>query len=267
MATKIRNVGFSNIVLPPPWHATLKPGKSIVTGLAIADCRTILNLSGSGNSIIRLTTVGDAATAGVDVDHIMGSKKLTNVTDPTGAQDAATKAYVDGGGDVDAGEIDYTPTVTGDWPGTDPATVKAALDRLAARTDFDVYVFEKTAADAAAGDATAEIVIGAIRRAGTILSATYYPSAALTANDTNYATLLVDQRDGAGGAPANVATANTNTAGTGSWTAFVGETLGTITNAAVVAGALLTFEITKASAGVVVPTGILVVVVEPAAGA
>lgn len=195
----------------------------------------------------------------------MKGAKITNLGTPTADGDAATKAYVDSGGGIVATEIPYTPGVTGDYPGTDPTQVSAALDRLAARTNGWTYGRTR-AADAAAADATAESLIERVFRAGTITMVRYVPTGAVTASDTHYATITVRQRDAAGANPVTIATLVTNVAG-GSWTAFVAKSLGALTNAAVAAGAILTYQIEKAGDGVVVPDGRLEVVVEPAAGA
>lgn len=238
MATRIKNLGVSGWPLPAPWRGHfLSPGGAVVTSLAIADVRTRLALSGSGNKFIRLTETEDAPTSGLD-DGLLG---------------------------VSAEEIGYTPAVTGDYPGTDPTEVKAALDRLAARTNGQTYGRTR-AADAAAADVTAESLIERVLRPGTIVAVRYIPTAALTASDTDYATITVRQRDAAGANPATIATLVTNVAG-GSWTAFVAKSLGAITNAALAAGAILTFEIAKTGNGVVVPDGRLEVVTEPASGA
>lgn len=111
-------------------------------------------------------------------------------------------------------------------------------------------------ADGSAGAATAESVIGRANMAGTISKVYFVPTAALTGNGTNNATLTVRKRDGAGGAAAAVASLTT----TASWSAFQPVDLGTITNGTLLATDILTFEITKAAGGVVVPDGEILVV-------
>lgn len=75
-------------------------------------------------------------------DQSMGGFALTDLDDPTNAQDAATKAYVDGaisGAGHDASVITFTPAVATDWDGdADPGNVDDALDQLAERvTDIE----------------------------------------------------------------------------------------------------------------------------------
>lgn len=241
--TRIKNTSNGTLVLPSPLHGILHPSRQVVSSKTVAQLEALFNIDDAtgGKSGIRLTDVtadNPDVTTGLESDTI-------------GETAASTE---------------YTPTTGADWPGTDPDDAGDALDRLAARTDFMQFVFEKPAADGAAADATAETVFARIPRAGTVLSVTFYPSAALTAHADDRAAVIVDQRDGAGGAAANIATLATDVAG-GNWTAYQGKSLGALTNAAVLAGALLTVEITKAGNGVVVPSGVLVVVVEPASGA
>lgn len=127
------------------------------------------------------------------------------------------------------------------------------------------FEFVKSAADGAAGTATSETLFARVPRAGRILAAYFCPSAALTANDADYATLALAKRDGAGGASAAVASKTTaaTAPGSGNWTAFVPVSLGTISNGTVEAGSVLTLAIAKAGNGVAVPSGTLVVIFEP----
>lgn len=121
----------------------------------------------------------------------------------------------------------------------------------------------KVAADGAAGTATTETVFNRVSRTGTIVGAWYAPSAALTGDATNNATLTLAKRDGAGGGASTVATITT-TAVAGNWTAFVPVSLGTLSNTSVAAGNVLTFAISKGGTGVVVPAGTLIVAIAPA---
>lgn len=117
-------------------------------------------------------------------------------------------------------------------------------------------VFIKDTADAAAADATAEIPIFQAVSAVTITGAFFLPAAALTAADTNFATLFCRRRNSTGGGVVTVASVTTEVAN-GNWTAFDGVSLGTLSNTAVAAGEMILFEITKTGTGIVIPRGVL----------
>ena len=126
----------------------------------------------------------------------------------------------------------------------------------------------KKAADAMAADATTQAVFGAARRRAKVKAIYYVTDAALTAHDTNFASLIVQKLTAAGATAVTLGTAATTlTAGTGSWVAktVISFTLSTVAGALVLeALAPLTFGITKGGSGVVVPAGQLIVVLEPA---
>lgn len=235
--------------VPAPFGVTLAPSGSKILGISYEDLTKGLERGTPAfHEIAKLINEG--------------SMSLTI------APDGASRGPLEYGGSGPGSVVAYTPSTSADWPGADPNDVSEGLDKLAARTDATIYEFVKASADALAGDATAEFVFAEILRAGTILSARFIPTGTLTGDDTDYVTLSVAKRDGAGGAPAAVASVTSeDTGGTGDWAAFVAESLGAITNAAVIPGDLLTFAIAKAAAGKVVPVGVLRVVVEPASGA
>lgn len=125
--------------------------------------------------------------------------------------------------------------------------------------------------DAAAADATAETVVGYVPKApganastAKVLRVYYLPGAALTAHDTDYATILVSKYTAAGASKTTVATITTKiTGGSGNWTAFVPMEItlsATAANLILASGAILTYEVSKAGNGVALPAGKLVVV-------
>jgi len=115
--------------------------------------------------------------------------------------------------------------------------------------------WQKAAADASAATATAETPVGRVGAAVTLGTIYYVPLAALTADNSNYATITVSKRTGAGGA-VTVASVTTQITGSGNWTAFVPVAI-PISAGSLAAGDVLTVAITKTGSGVVVPAGVL----------
>jgi hypothetical protein len=95
--SKIKNLSQQPQPLPPPFRGSLAPlASTIVTGSKA----TVETLLGGATAIIgawSVEAVDDAAALGPnDVTALaMAAQKITGVADPTAAQDAATKAYVD----------------------------------------------------------------------------------------------------------------------------------------------------------------------------
>jgi hypothetical protein len=129
----------------------------------------------------------------------------------------------------------------------------------AANGTFDFSVIDdcplslvKSTADATASTATSETLIGTVHSGlpvGHIIKIN--PAAALTADNTNYATITVQKRTN-GGAAVTIASANTKiTGGTGNWTAFA--PISVSLTAAASPGDTITYSISKSGTGVVVP--------------
>lgn len=140
--------------------------------------------------------------------------------------------------------------------GNYPPAIASALKSVADRTY--TVTLDKYSADATAATASAERPVFRAADACTVTAAYFLPGGALTADNTDYAVLRIQKRDGVGGSASTVASYTTNVAG-GSLTAQVTKSLGTITNASVAAGSILTFEITKGGSGVAVPAGQLLI--------
>lgn len=132
--------------------------------------------------------------------------------------------------------------------------------RIQRGKDANTIGYAKDAVDGAAADVTAERGMWVAPVACTVVSVKYVPTAALTANDNDYATLRVQRRDSNGANPATVASQTTKvTGGSGDWTAFKAVALTNGAGVALAAGEHLTFDIAKAGNGVAVPSGQLVV--------
>lgn len=156
---------------------------------------------------------------------------------------------------------DYQKAAYGVGSAVDGLGTTAKQDTIDMLTDVD-FVLHKAAADAMAADATAEHTeyTVRVRRACRIDTVRLIPNGALTADAANNATLTVSYDDGAGGANTNIASGTTTAGGTGSWVAGTAITLtiATTGGVSVAAGKYITFAITKAMAGVVVPEFTLV---------
>ena len=121
------------------------------------------------------------------------------------------------------------------------------------------------AQDAAAGTTTAEAAVAMTVQKGKLVKAYYVPAGAVTAHDTNYATITISRYTAAGGSKTTVASITTKiTGGSGNWTAFVPVEITLATDTALEAGACLTYEIAKAASGVQLPAGSLVLITSDA---
>lgn len=102
--------------------------------------------------------------------------------------------------------------------------------------------------DSAASTTVAEEVIAYVANASKITALKIVPTGAVTSSDTDYGTITIKVRDGAGGAAATLATATTKTSGgggTGDWAAFTTVDMGTVTNGTLTAGSVITFTLAK----------------------
>lgn len=129
----------------------------------------------------------------------------------------------------------------------------ASIDEL-----FAIEVmFDKAAADGAAGTATTDTIVWMNPFAFPVYLVSAEAvgvGAGIVADAANFATLTFRTRDGIGGASAAALTLATDLAG-GSWTSNQRKAITAITkaNAAVPVGGQITFSIAKSGTGVVVP--------------
>jgi hypothetical protein len=114
-------------------------------------------------------------------------------------------------------------------------------------------VWFKEAADAMAADATAERVAYTAKEHEVVSRIRIQPAAGLTANATDFASVIVTRRDANGANSAVVATLATTVLGTNSWVAFDDVVAASLANTSLTPGQKLTVQITKSGAGVVVP--------------
>lgn len=136
-----------------------------------------------------------------------------------------------------------------EWGAVDVSSAKTAVINCIA---CSAVGWEKQAADGAAGNATSEMPMGRLEGSIPIGHVFYLvPGAALTANDTNYATITIYKRTAGGGSTAIAQITTKITGGSGNWTAFLPIALTTTIAAA--EGDSISFDIAKAGTGVVVP--------------
>jgi hypothetical protein len=142
--------------------------------------------------------------------------------------------------------------------------------RLVDGLSRDVIRWQKTAADTNATDVTANTTFGSVPQQAKVRNVWFTPTAALTANVTNYKRIIVRHYWANGtvrGELANIATVPTANSGTGDFTAKSRVTLASLgsstvqavlaANAVVEAGGAIEVQITNTAAGVAVPAGTL----------
>ena len=133
--------------------------------------------------------------------------------------------------------------------------------RLAAKDRRRLVHWHKGLGDSAAADATSERVVWKSIDACTLVNVLIEVGAdLLTANDTNYADLVLTRWDAGGTGNVNVGSRSTKiVGGTGNWNAFRNEAFLALSNTAFANGQKLTLKIDKVGTGVIVPPFALVV--------
>lgn len=141
------------------------------------------------------------------------------------------------------------------------ANAKARVEMQKERRQ--TYFVTKTAADGTAATATAETTGFVMTTAAAAAFAVYFtPTATITGDVTNNATITLSARPAAGGASVPIATLTTTAAG-GPYTADVAKPM-TLTAANVILTAFQEFTLTisKGGTGVVVPISFITILVE-----
>jgi hypothetical protein len=141
-----------------------------------------------------------------------------------------------------------------------PEVVEAQVNGM-----FEVNVqYVKAAVDGAAATATAADFFYVADRDRQVVDADFIAATPVAANDTNFATIIVNKHDGAGGAAVVAASRSTTIAAPGGpVVAGIGYDLtlsATLANTQLTAGNVLSFQITKTGGGAVVPAGYVRVV-------
>ena len=193
--------------------------------------------------------------------------------DGLGASDFAAASHAHAGADITSGTVDASVIDAAIARVADVFSIVLGSDGSGSTLDADLLdglhstAFQlassahavqwfKDTADSLGATATSEQVVFTAPADITITDVFVEPAAALTASDTNYATITVARRDATGGNKVTVASRSTQTSasgGTGDWTAFGTVSLGSLSNTALTDGKKLTIEVTKTGLGVVLP--------------
>jgi hypothetical protein len=211
--------------------------------------------------VFAIVLAADGTGSGLDADLLDGSSSAS----------FASSSHVHAGADITSGTVaearidallardaEVFGIVTAD-DGTGSGLDADLLDGVSSAA-FEVdglsnsIQWYKEVADAVGSTATSERVIFTAPEGVTITDVFVEPTAALTASDTAYATIVVARRDATGGGKVTVASRTTQaTGGTGNWTAFSIVSLGALSNTSLEEGQKLTIEVTKTGLGVVLP--------------
>lgn len=140
------------------------------------------------------------------------------------------------------------------------STTENIQDEVDGMREFHVD-YTKEAADAMAADVTAAKYFFTAFRDVQVVYAKFVSAGTATANATNFATIIVNKHDGAGGAATVSASGPTSTVSIAAGVPFDLALSATLANIQLTAGNVLSFQITKAAAGVVVPAGYVSVMV------
>jgi hypothetical protein len=232
-------------------------GEDIASG-TVAEARIAAALARDAE-VFGIVTDADGPASGLDADLLDGQSSTA----------FAAAAHTHAGDDIASGTIaevrieaaltrdaEVLGIVTAnDGPGSglDADTLDGlSSDAFAVAGTESVRWFKETA-DGIGTAPTTERVVFTAPADLTITEVLIEPAAALTANDTNHATIRVSRRDAGGGNRTTIDSITTQTTGTGNWTAFDTISLGGVTAPSISAGQKITIEITKAGVGVIVP--------------
>jgi hypothetical protein len=236
-------------------------GDDITSG-TVAEARIAAALARDAE-VFGIVTAADGSGSGLDADLLDG----------LGSGAFATASHAHSGDDITSGTVDESVIDVLIARVADVFDIVLAADGTGSGLDADLLdgmssgAFElsglanevqwfKESADPVATATTTERVVFTAPEDVTLTDVFVEPSAAVTASDTNYATVLVSRRDASGGNRATIVSATTRTSGsggTGSWTAFGRVSLGSLSNTSLAEGQKVTIEVLKAGLGVALP--------------
>lgn len=228
-------------------YVSFDPLAALVAGDGLSKTGSTLNV-GAGSGVI-------ANANDVAVDHATAAPPAIAVA---GAVGAATKSAREDHTHAHGNQTDGAlhAVATGAVAGFMAASDKTKLDGVAtgATKTYESFDVSKAIADAGAADVLPEAAWNRARASLTIAAMRLVPNGALTANDTDYASIIVRKRTAAGAATvlATITTKTAGAGGTGNWSAFASISI-TPDVTTMAADESLTVEMTKSGAGVVAP--------------
>jgi hypothetical protein len=107
--------------------------------------------------------------------------------------------------------------------------------------------------DATALSSLAEVAFHRIQTGTTVSQIKIVPSGSAVADNSNYGTIVIGWRNGSGGSLNTLAAINTQVTGGGSWVAFAVKDMGSIANAVLPPGAVMTISVAKTASGIQLP--------------
>lgn len=118
--------------------------------------------------------------------------------------------------------------------------------------------YTKAAIDAMATDVTAADYFYNVKDACELVAVAYIPATAAALNASNFATIIVNKHDGAGGAGTVAAQGDSSATAFAVGVPFKLNPSATVANRQFAAGTVASFQITKTGTGVATPRGTLI---------
>lgn len=132
------------------------------------------------------------------------------------------------------------------------SSTENVTEQIYSMREFDID-YSKAAADAMASTATAADYFYVARRDVQLINVDLVSAGTLATDPTDFATLIVNKHDGAGGAATVAASVATSTGSVAAGVPYALTLSTTLANIQLTAGQVLSWQVTKGGAGKVVP--------------